>query len=66
MTTERRVRPRISIVASGKRAPGKYSTLPEPVQMEDTVENVDVGVHPPEKDEYWREVEWMLRTSGLA
>jgi hypothetical protein len=66
MTTERRVRPRISIVASGKRAPGKYSTLPEPVPLEDTVENVDVLVHPPEKDEYWREVEWMLRTSGLA
>jgi hypothetical protein len=66
MSTERRARPRITFVASGKHVPGKYSTLPEPVPLEDTVENVDVLVHPPEKDEYWREVEWMLRTSGLA
>ena len=42
----------------------KYSRLPEPIRVEDTITSVDVVVPPEEKDDYWREVEWMLRVAG--
>jgi hypothetical protein len=42
----------------------KYAHLPEPVRLEDTVTSAEAQAVPEEKDEYWREVEWMLRVSG--
>ncbi len=41
-----------------------YSRLPEPLALEDTITSVDVVVPQEEKDDYWREVEWMLRVAG--
>jgi len=38
--------------------------LPEPLELEDTITSVDVVVPQEEKDDYWREVEWMLRVTG--
>lgn len=43
---------------------GRYAHLPEPVRLEDTVASVESAPPPSEKDDYWREVEWMLRVSG--
>jgi hypothetical protein len=42
----------------------KYRTLPEPVHLEDTITSADADPVPDEKDDYWREVEWMLRVAG--
>jgi hypothetical protein len=42
----------------------KYAHLPEPVRLEDTVTSAEAQAIPDEKDDYWREVEWMLRVSG--
>lgn len=44
--------------------PSKWSKLPEPVRPEDMVTSLDVVVPQEEKDDYWREVEWMLRVTG--
>lgn len=44
--------------------PGAYAQLPEAVRLEDTVTSAESTAVPEEKDEYWREVEWMLRVSG--
>jgi len=44
--------------------PEGYRRLPEPVRLEDTVTSEESLVMPAEKDEYWREVEWMLRVTG--
>jgi hypothetical protein len=46
--------------------PNKYAHLPDPIRPEDMVTSLDVQPVQPEKDDYWREVEWMLRTSGLV
>lgn len=46
--------------------PGKYSRLPDPIRLEDTITSVDVASVPETKDDYWREVEWMLRVAGGA
>jgi hypothetical protein len=46
--------------------PNKYAKLPEPIRPEDMITSLDVEPVQEEKDDYWREVEWMLRTSGLA
>jgi len=46
------------------RATGKYAHLPEPIRLEDTVTSSEAGPHPEEKDDYWREVEWLLRVTG--
>ncbi len=42
----------------------KYAWLPEPISVEDTITSHDIVVPEPEKDDYWREVEWMLRVTG--
>ena len=42
----------------------KYARLPEPVRLEDTITSAEAEGVPDEKDDYWREVEWMLRVSG--
>ena len=46
--------------------PGTYAHLPEPVDPEDMVTSEEATPIPEEKDDYLREVEWMLRTSGGA
>ena len=46
--------------------PGKYAHLPEPIDPEDLVTSEEATPIQAEKDDYLREVEWMLRTSGLA
>ena len=43
---------------------GKYAKLPEPIRPEDMVTSLDVEPAPEEKDDYWREVEWMLKVTG--
>ncbi|CAN5339002.1 hypothetical protein BH18ACT9_BH18ACT9_22460 [soil metagenome] len=42
----------------------KYARLPEPIRIEDTITSCETMVPPEEKDDYWREVEWMLRVTG--
>ena len=42
----------------------KYARLSEPISAEDTITSHDILVPQPEKDDYWREVEWMLRVAG--
>jgi len=44
----------------------KYAHLPEPIRLEDTVTSADVQPVHEEKDDYWREVEWMLRVTGAG
>lgn len=51
-------------VEAAAEQPSKYAHLPEPVRLEDTVTSAETQPVPEEKDEYWREVEWMLRVSG--
>lgn len=46
--------------------PGTYSRLPEPIDPDEMVTSAEATPIPEEKDDYLREVEWMLRTSGLA
>ena len=46
--------------------PDAYRSLPEPVRVEDTVTSAETHGVPEEKDEYWREVEWMLRVTGAG
>jgi hypothetical protein len=46
--------------------PGAYTRLPEPIRIEDTITSVEVDPAPEEKDDYWREVEWMLRVTGAG
>ncbi len=43
-----------------------YRHLPEPIRLEDTITSEEAREMPREKDDYWREVEWMLRTTGLG
>lgn len=43
---------------------GRYTSLPEPVRPEDMVTSLDVEPVQEEKDDSWREVEWMLRVAG--
>lgn len=42
----------------------KYSRLPEPIRPEQMVTSSEASALPEEKDDYWREVEWMLRVTG--
>ena len=42
----------------------KYSRLPDPVPPERLVTTSEASSLPEEKDDYWREVEWMLRVTG--
>ena len=44
----------------------RWTRLPPPIRPEDLVTSVEASSRPPEKDDYWREVEWMLRASGGA
>jgi hypothetical protein len=46
--------------------PGKFARLPEPIDPEDMVTSEEATPIAEEKDDYLRELEWMLRTSGLA
>jgi hypothetical protein len=48
----------------GPEPENRYRTLPEPIRPEDMITSVDVSPVPDEKDDYWREVEWMLRAVG--
>jgi hypothetical protein len=41
-----------------------WRRLPPPVPRERTVATSEASPHPEEKDDYWREVEWMLRVTG--
>lgn len=43
---------------------GRFERLPEPIRPEDMVTSAEASAVPPEKDDYWREVEWMLRVTG--
>ncbi|HET6625517.1 MAG TPA: hypothetical protein VFG63_03940 [Nocardioidaceae bacterium] len=43
-----------------------YRELPAPIRVEDMITSHDVVSRPVEKDDYWREVEWMLRTVGVG
>ena len=43
--------------------PDRFRTLPEPIELEDTIASQDVVDHPEEKRDDVRETEWMLRTS---
>jgi hypothetical protein len=53
------------VVGSGPRRPtSKYAHLPEPIRLDQTVTSTESGPHPEEKDDYWREVEWLLRVTG--
>jgi hypothetical protein len=42
----------------------KWTRLPDPIRLEDTITSAQSLVYPQEKDDYWREVEWMLKTSA--
>ncbi len=44
----------------------KYSRLPDPIPLERTVTTSEATALPEETDDYWREVEWMLRVAGGA
>lgn len=48
----------------GNTSGNKYRRLPEPISIEDTITSAEAQSVPEEKDEYWREVEWMLRVAG--
>jgi hypothetical protein len=45
--------------------PGKYARLPQPIDPEDMVTSAEATPIQTEKDDYLRELEWMLRTSGV-
>jgi hypothetical protein len=45
-------------------AEGRFAALPEPIALERTVASSESGPRPDEKDDYWREVEWLLRVTG--
>ena len=45
--------------------PGKYAHLPAPIDPEDMVTSAEATPIQTEKDDYLRELEWMLRTSGV-
>jgi len=47
-------------------ADDRYKNLPEPIRPEDMITSAESKSVPEEKDEYWREVEWMLRVAGVA
>ncbi|NUR07995.1 MAG: hypothetical protein HOQ22_17290 [Nocardioidaceae bacterium] len=44
--------------------PRRWTHLPDPIPLERTVASSESGPHPEEKDDYWREVEWLLRVTG--
>ena len=44
----------------------KYRRLPEPIRVEDMITSSEAQSVPEEKDDYWREVEWMLRVTGAG
>jgi hypothetical protein len=45
-------------------APSRFARLPEPIRIDQTIASSESGPHPDEKDDYWREVEWLLRVTG--
>ena len=44
--------------------PGRYARLPEPIDPDHMVTSEEATPIAEEKDDYWREVEWMLRVTG--
>jgi hypothetical protein len=42
----------------------KWTRLPDPIRPEDMITSAQSLARPQEKDDYWREVEWMLKTSA--
>ncbi len=51
--------------AESPQAQSRYARLPEPISPEDMRTSLDVHPAPDEeKDDYWREVEWMLKVTG--
>ena len=42
----------------------RFRTLPEPVDLAETIASTDVVDHPEEKTEHARETEWMLRSAA--
>ena len=53
--------------APRRPAPGAHdwSRLPPPVPRDRLVATSEASPRPEEKDDYWREVEWMLRVTGV-
>ena len=45
--------------------PDRFKRLPAPIPLSDTITSAESHPVPEEPDDYWREVEWMLRTSGV-
>ena len=45
--------------------PAEFKRLPAPVRLEDTVTTTDSVVVAPEKNDELREVEWLLRSTGI-
>ncbi|WP_309648561.1 hypothetical protein [Nocardioides sp.] len=45
------------------QGPDRFSMLPEPTRLEDTVTSQDVVDHPAEDTDAVRETAWLLRTS---
>lgn len=45
--------------------PNKYRKLPAPIRVEDMRTAQDIRATPTVKGEHDREVEWMLRTTGV-
>lgn len=46
-----------------RSAPGRFTTLPDPIPLEVTVTSRDVVDHPAEDTDALRETAWLLRTS---
>jgi hypothetical protein len=44
----------------------RWTRLPDPIRLEDTITSVEASPLPDEQDGAWHEVEWMLRTSGIV
>jgi hypothetical protein len=45
--------------------PAVFKRLPEPVRLDDTITSEDTLVVAPEKNDELREVEWLLRSTGI-
>lgn len=47
-------------------ASARFTRLPEPIRFEQMRTSAETHRAHEEQDDYWREVEWMLRVSGGA
>lgn len=44
----------------------RFAELPELIKSEDMVTSLEASPVPETKDDYWREVEWMLKITGAG